>query len=202
MSKRDDMQNTMTLGELLGNDSQNMNLIDDDPVVVDEVVTEPTTEQIVEDAFNIIAPDPSQFEEMRKVEDGPKIPTPRESYITFLIDQQGMSIAEATKAANQVYPEDVPVSQTNPAVSAVRNDPKPEVVVVNVDKTNADSLQFTDSEREKLIVSKAIRMNVLEDESLKAIKIKSSIGGKKKMAFVESFAGKLNQYSIPMLPVL
>lgn len=200
MSKGEDMRNSVSLGSLMGEEQNVANFVDDDPVIVEEQVTNP--DPINDGMLNFIAPEAEQFDEMRKGDGatGPKIPTPRENYISFLIDNQGLTLSEATREADKVYPLTTEnPSITGTGVSPVRNDTKAEVVVVNIDKENASKVEFTDDEKEKLIVAKAIRMNVLEDESLRSIKVKHSAGIKKKISFMESYAGKLNQYSIPMM---
>ena len=202
MSRSEDMKNSTNLGDLLG-DVNPENTPDRDQIIPMEddtnlVHVTAVNKSLNEDMFNFITPDEEQFDEMKKSGSAGKISEdPRESYIAFLIDNQNMTLKEATERANQVYPQDVATTVDKP----IRRDSNStaDVVVVNVDKTNVNDLEFTEEEKSKLLISKAIRLNVLEDESLRSINVKSQVRGKKKITFLESFANKLNQYSVPMM---
>lgn len=200
MSKIEEMMSATSLSAVTGVNPEAVIDVED----VAEVPTETETETPSDEMFQFIAPKPENFEEMQKPPTGKiSAPSQREAYVAFLIDSQNMSLVEANAAADKVFP---PVEDANgniaPSQTPVRNDGvgTTEMVVVNIDKSQLNDVTFTEEEKSKLVTAKAIKLNVLEDESLKSVKVKSSItGGKKKFAFLESFSGKLNQYSVPMM---
>lgn len=74
-----------------------------------------------------------------------------------------------------------------------------DVVVVKIDKTNQDSIAFTEEEQRKLSISKSIRLVPVEDKSLSTIKIKKA-KPKEKTKFMKNLDLAISRTGVP-LPV-
>lgn len=73
----------------------------------------------------------------------------------------------------------------------------PNTVTVMVNKQDADKLDFTKEEREKMAKSKVINLKIVEDQSVLETKIKR-IDKKKKAAYLQKLDTNLSHYSVPL----
>lgn len=76
----------------------------------------------------------------------------------------------------------------------------PDLTIVSINKENVDKLEFSEEEKDKLTKSKAIRLNIIEDEDLKMIKVKK-VDKKHKLSMLRGIDMSLSQYSVP-LPIM
>ena len=117
-----------------------------------------------------------------------------EAYRKSLIIDLGLTVDEATSAAIQRMKK----------LGTEENDnyveEHPNLAIVKVDKTNVDNLEFTASEREKLSKVRAIKLEVVEDMSLKTLSIER-IDKKNKSEVLQTIDSGLSHYSVP-LPVM
>lgn len=113
------------------------------------------------------------------------------AYRRKLILQNGMPLDEATAAALTKLQKlgdekNVQYCKENPAA-----------LTVMVDKRNADNLEFTKEEREKIVKSKVIQLKVVEDASLKTVKTKK-VDKKRKLSVLQSIETGVSMYGVPL----
>ena len=74
----------------------------------------------------------------------------------------------------------------------------PNLAIVKIDKSQADSVEFTDEERAKLSAAKAIRLVEVRDESLKTIPIKKA-DDKYRYDIIHRATCNVSKYDLPMI---
>ena len=114
-----------------------------------------------------------------------------DAYRKELIISQGFTVEEAAKAAIQRMKK-LGEEENNSYLEE-----NPTLAIVKVDKTNVDNLDFTPKEREKLSKVRAIKLEVVEDATLKTIEIER-IDKNLKVGVIQSIDTGLSQYSIPL----
>lgn len=76
----------------------------------------------------------------------------------------------------------------------------PNLLVMTVNKENEKDLKFTDEEKEKIVKSKVIKLEVVESQDLLVQKVRK-VEKRNKLAIVQSMDRYMAQYSVP-LPVM
>ena len=74
----------------------------------------------------------------------------------------------------------------------------PNLAIVKIDKTQSDSVEFTDEERAKLSTAKAIRLVEVRDEALKTISIKKA-DDKYRYDIIHRATCNISKYELPMI---
>jgi hypothetical protein len=80
-------------------------------------------------------------------------------------------------------------------IAYLKQNPQSLSVVVN--KQDADKLEFTPEERQKMAKTKVIQLKVVEDATLKELKVKR-VDKKRKLAALQTIESSLSQYSVPL----
>lgn len=112
-------------------------------------------------------------------------------YRKELMIQNGFTAAEADAAARKR------LKNKATKLEAEYLEEHPELVVVTVDKTNSDSLNFTDEEKEKLVKTKKINLVEVEDRNLKTLKLKNVSDRKQRLNVIYRKSCNLSHYSVP-----
>ena len=73
----------------------------------------------------------------------------------------------------------------------------PDLVVVNIDKTESDNISFTPEEKEKLIKTKKIKLVEVEDTKLKTLKLKTIDDRKERLTTIYRKSCNLSHNSVP-----
>lgn len=150
----------------------------------------PKSTELTDDDLRTVMPDLSDSEFLKSAKD---IKRNFSTYRKNLI-LQGFTPEEADLAARNKMKKDSTEINDNYLTE------HPKVGIVEVDKKDAEKLEFTPEEKDKLTRSKAIKLVVVENEDLKHIKIKQS-DPKQKVNFLKTVEGSVSKYSVP-LPIL
>lgn len=112
-------------------------------------------------------------------------------YRKQLIIDNGFTVEEATKAAIQR------MKKLGKEENAAYLEENPKIGIVEVDKMNANKLEFTKEEREKLSKVKAIKLKVVEDAELGTLNVER-VDKKHKASLLQGIETNLSQYSVPL----
>lgn len=74
----------------------------------------------------------------------------------------------------------------------------PNGVIITIDKSQEDKVQFSDEELGKMQRARALKLTVVESEALEHIKV-LDIGDEFKMTNIRNISGSLSNYSVPLL---
>lgn len=115
-----------------------------------------------------------------------------QEYKKDLIINHGMTMQEATNAS---------ISRVK--VKAIEADRKwaeehPNGVILTIDKSKEDSIEFTDEERGKIFKADAIKLVMVDSQELLNIKI-NRCDKAKKMSQLRDITGAMSHYSVPLL---
>lgn len=113
------------------------------------------------------------------------------AYRRKLILQNGMPLDEATAAAL------TKLQKLGDEKNVKYCKENPSVLTVMVDKRNADKLEFTEEEKEKMVKSKVIQLKIVEDASLESFKIKK-VDKKRKLSVLQSIETGISMYGVPL----
>jgi predicted lactoylglutathione lyase len=114
-----------------------------------------------------------------------------DGYTKNLIVQYGMTPKEANIAAhNRLKKEAIDIMEEYSKTH-------PQVVEVVVDKQDADKLEFTDEEKSKLVITKNIKLVLVEEKELQNLKI-AKVPNTKRTARINAIQGTLSSHSIPL----
>ena len=112
-------------------------------------------------------------------------------YRKSLLINEGLSKEEADEAAENHLKKLIAGENT------AKLEKNPKVGVIEINKKDADNLELTEEEHEKLSRVKSIKLVMVEEEELKSIKIKK-FDKKHKGNYVKNLDGNLARYSVPL----
>lgn len=159
------------------------------PVPVDDVDLG-ITGNVSPEIMSQLAPKMSEKErEMLVAKNSPEFM----NYTKTLI-MSGLTPEEANKAAEAHFAKS-PISDDE-ADDTSDNDG--DVAIVEIDKKNADNIEFTDDEKAKLHKVKAIKLVVVQDEELKSIEIDDGVDAEHKADYIRAMETNLSRYSVPL----
>lgn len=114
------------------------------------------------------------------------------SFRKDLIINQGFTPAEAAKASENRMRRNCSEFAENWAKE------HPEGVIVTIDKSQEDNVEFSDEEMRKLQRAKAVKLVVVESAELESLTIKN-VDEKVPMSLIRDYCGAISNYSIPLL---
>lgn len=109
-----------------------------------------------------------------------------------LIINQGFTPAEAASASENRMRRSCSEFAENWAKE------HPEGVIVTIDKSQEDKVEFTDEEMRKLQRAKAVKLVIVESAELEAMTIKN-VPEQVPMSLIRDYCGSISNYSIPLL---
>ena len=116
-------------------------------------------------------------------------------YRRKLVVDQGLSEEEAEAASKARARKEARKANEKYAKDAA----EPDVVVVKIDKTQTDKVEFTDEEKAKMTKAKAIRLVEVEDSSLLNIPIKTSDSDDVLFNAIHKASCSVSRYTMPMI---
>ena len=114
-----------------------------------------------------------------------------------LIIEQGLSEEEAEAASKARALKEA--RKANEKYAQEAKEKEPDAVVVKIDKTQSDKVEFTEDEKEKLTKAKAIRLVEVEDSSLLSIPIKTSDSDDILFTAIHRASCNVSKYTMPMI---
>lgn len=114
-----------------------------------------------------------------------------EVYRKNLIIAHGLTVEEANNATNNR------MKKEGNTINNKYLEDNPKVGIIEINKVDADKLELTKEEREKLIPVKSIKMVLVEDAELKHIKVEK-VNKEHKANYLRSIEGSLSKYSVPL----
>ena len=114
-------------------------------------------------------------------------------YRKQLMVKDGFTAAEADEAAKNRARRHAQEANTK------YMEEHPDLAVIKVDKTNADKLEFSEEEKEKIVRAKAIRIVEVTDEALKTVKIKKGLDEKYRYDAIHRTTCNVSKYELPLL---
>ena len=111
---------------------------------------------------------------------------------SMMIDN-GFTAEEADRAANKRLARNATEANTQFLKE------NPNLAVVTIDKSNADKLEFSDEEKQKLIKTKAIKLVEVEDAALSSIKIKTAPSDDVFYKAIHRVTCNVSKYDMPMI---
>ena len=105
-----------------------------------------------------------------------------------------MTLDKATEKAKQ-YMKDIADEEN---IRYLKDNPN--LLIVQVDKTKEKDIDFTKDEKEKIVKTKVIKLEVIETDKLPIAKIRK-VDKKKKIALIQNMDTHMAQYSVP-LPIM
>lgn len=127
----------------------------------------------------------------------------RESFLSGILPEiaqykkkliiEGFTPAEATEAAENRMKRSANEFAENWAKE------HPEGVVITIDKSQEDSVKFTEEEEQKLQKAKLIKLVAVETRELETLKVKNFDRSNVKMSHIRNICDSISRYSIPLL---
>ena len=159
-----------------------------DDEINDDDLTEDSEFELTDEDLRADMPELSDEEFVKA---SSKIRLDLDKYRKNLIINNGLTIDEANTAAlNRAH-------KLGKEENDAYLEENPKLGIVEVNKKDADKLDFTKEEREKLAKVKAIQLKVVENASLEKIEVER-VDKRHKSAMIQSLDTNLSQYSVPL----
>lgn len=113
------------------------------------------------------------------------------NYRKSLIIRSGFTIDEADEAARNRAKKTAQEANTKYITE------NPKLGIIEVNKKDADKLEFTEEEKDKMSKVKALKLVIIEDQELKTLKIEK-VEKKHKSAYLQTIDGNLSKYDMPL----